>query len=59
MKKPLRLPNFVCIPQIGVIPKQDYEQLFQHGVDFIFGPGTVIAVAAQEILKKMIKDYSK
>jgi methylmalonyl-CoA mutase len=39
----------------GVIPPQDYEYLYQHGVSLVFGPGTVIAVAAQEILKKLIK----
>jgi methylmalonyl-CoA mutase len=37
----------------GVIPEQDYEYLFNHGVDFVFGPGTVIAEAAIEILQKL------
>lgn len=37
----------------GVIPQQDYEFLYQRGVEFVFGPGTVIAVAAQEILKDL------
>lgn len=35
----------------GVIPAQDYEFLFQHGVSAIFGPGTIIAKAAIEILR--------
>jgi methylmalonyl-CoA mutase len=39
----------------GVIPSQDYDFLNKSGVAFIFGPGTVIAGAAAEILKKLIK----
>jgi methylmalonyl-CoA mutase len=35
----------------GVIPPQDYEFLYQAGVVGIFGPGTVIPVAAQRILE--------
>ena len=35
----------------GVIPAQDYDFLYQTGVAGIFGPGTVIADAAREILK--------
>jgi methylmalonyl-CoA mutase len=38
----------------GVIPEQDYDFLYNAGVSFIFGPGTVITDAAQEILKKLI-----
>jgi len=38
----------------GVIPKQDYEFLYSNGVDFIFGPGTVIPKAANDILNKLI-----
>ncbi|MEM8730865.1 MAG: methylmalonyl-CoA mutase [Pseudomonadota bacterium] len=34
----------------GVIPQQDYEFLFQAGVKAIFGPGTNIPEAAQDIL---------
>jgi methylmalonyl-CoA mutase len=37
----------------GVIPAQDYEFLYESGVALVFGPGTVIALAAQEILKKL------
>jgi methylmalonyl-CoA mutase len=40
----------------GVIPAQDYDFLHKAGVSFIFGPGTVIADAAQEILKKLIRN---
>lgn len=34
----------------GVIPPQDYDFLYQAGVAGIYGPGTVIPVAAQRIL---------
>lgn len=37
----------------GVIPKQDYDFLYTAGVAGIFGPGTVIAKAAIEILEKL------
>ena len=37
----------------GVIPKQDYDFLYQAGVSGVFGPGTVIAKAAIEILEKL------
>lgn len=39
----------------GVIPKKDYDFLFDSGVSFIFGPGTIIPEAAQKILKKLIE----
>ncbi len=35
----------------GVIPPQDYEFLFNAGVVGIYGPGTVIPVAAQRIVE--------
>ena len=35
----------------GVIPKQDYQQLFDYGVKCIFGPGTPIPKAAGEVLE--------
>jgi len=37
----------------GVIPPQDYDFLYKNGVAGIFGPGTVIPLAAQEILKTL------
>jgi methylmalonyl-CoA mutase len=37
----------------GVIPPQDYDKLFKMGVAGIFGPGTVIAEAATELMKKL------
>jgi len=39
----------------GVIPKKDYDYLYNAGVTAIFGPGTVISDAAQEILKLLIE----
>ncbi|CAN5919970.1 methylmalonyl-CoA mutase [soil metagenome] len=39
----------------GVIPAQDYQFLFDAGVAGVFGPGTVIAVAAQNILQKLLE----
>jgi len=38
----------------GVIPQQDYDFLFQNGVSFVFGPGTVIAKSAIDILHKLM-----
>ncbi len=38
----------------GVIPVQDYDFLYEHGVVGVFGPGTVIAKAAQQILELML-----
>ena len=35
----------------GVIPQQDYQFLHDHGVKAIFGPGTNIPEAAQDILR--------
>ena len=35
----------------GVIPQQDYEFLYANGVKAIFGPGTNIPEAAQDILR--------
>ncbi|MCY7327334.1 MAG: methylmalonyl-CoA mutase family protein, partial [Saprospiraceae bacterium] len=39
----------------GVIPQQDYDFLQAAGAVAIFGPGTVVAKAAQELLKILIK----
>jgi methylmalonyl-CoA mutase len=42
----------------GVIPNADYGFLYDHGVAGIFGPGTPIAEAAQQILEVLIDAYS-
>ena len=39
----------------GVIPQQDYDFLLAAGVSGIFGPGSVIAESAIEILKKLMQ----
>ena len=38
----------------GVIPAQDYQFLQDAGVKGIFGPGTVISIAAQKILAELL-----
>ncbi len=37
----------------GVIPAPDYEFLYESGAAAIFGPGTVIPVAAQKVLEEL------
>ena len=39
----------------GVIPAQDYEFLKANGAAAIFGPGTVIPVAAQRLLEELMQ----
>ncbi|MBR9861304.1 methylmalonyl-CoA mutase [bacterium] len=46
----------VMIVAGGVIPEQDYAFLKGAGVDFIFGPGTVIPTAALDILNQLLKN---
>ena len=43
----------------GVIPHQDYSFLYDQGVTGIFGPGTVIADAASQILDVLIDQHSE
>jgi methylmalonyl-CoA mutase len=43
----------------GVIPQQDYDFLYDAGVFGIFGPGTKISKAAQEILLLLIKSVEE
>jgi methylmalonyl-CoA mutase len=37
----------------GVIPPQDYEQLFKDGASAVFGPGTVISTAAKDLIAEL------
>lgn len=37
----------------GIIPEKDHDFLYKAGVAGIYGPGTVLADAAQELLKKL------
>lgn len=39
----------------GVIPAQDYDFLYKNGASAIFGPGTVIPLAAEKILKELFE----
>jgi len=39
----------------GVIPAQDYAELRESGATAIFGPGTVIPVAAQKVIEEIYK----
>lgn len=41
----------------GVIPPQDYEALYRSGASAIFGPGTVIATAANKVLDLLASHY--
>ena len=43
----------------GVIPRQDYDFLYEAGVFGVFGPGTKISTAAQDILELLIKSVEK
>ncbi len=42
----------------GVIPHQDYDALYKAGVIGIFGPGTSIPKAAQNILEILLEGYN-
>ncbi|MEA4960068.1 methylmalonyl-CoA mutase [Lutispora sp.] len=37
----------------GVIPAQDYDFLYAHGASLIFGPGTIITVSAEKMIKEL------
>jgi methylmalonyl-CoA mutase len=41
----------------GVIPPQDHEELHAAGAAAIFGPGTVIAEAATDLLRKLAEQH--
>jgi methylmalonyl-CoA mutase len=41
----------------GVIPQKDYDYLFDAGVAAVFGPGTSIPLAAQEVLSLLVEGY--
>jgi methylmalonyl-CoA mutase len=40
----------------GVIPPQDYDFLYQAGAVGVFGPGTIISIAAQKILGRLMEE---
>ncbi|WP_170007596.1 methylmalonyl-CoA mutase [Bacillus fonticola] len=39
----------------GVIPFQDYDYLYEQGAALIFGPGTVIPIAAQRVVETLFE----
>jgi methylmalonyl-CoA mutase len=39
----------------GVVPKQDYESLYEAGVKGIYGPGTPIPASAKDVLEQIKK----
>ena len=39
----------------GVIPRQDYDFLYEAGVKGIYGPGTPIPVSAKDVLEQIRK----
>lgn len=42
----------------GVIPPNDYEKLYQMNVAAVFGPGTVIAEAASDLIDKLLESFA-
>ena len=42
----------------GVIPRQDYEFLYESGVKGIYGPGTPICASAKDVLEQIRKSIS-
>nr|VFK23031.1 MAG: methylmalonyl-CoA mutase C-terminal domain-containing protein [Candidatus Kentron sp. LFY] len=42
----------------GVIPAQDYDYLYENGASAIVGPGTVIPVAAQKVIKELDRRHA-
>jgi methylmalonyl-CoA mutase cobalamin-binding domain/chain len=42
----------------GVVPPQDYQQLYDQGVKLIFGPGTRIPEAALQVLDHIEKTFT-
>jgi methylmalonyl-CoA mutase len=43
----------------GVIPRQDYDMLYEAGVKGIYGPGTPIPVSARDVLAQIEKAIAK
>ncbi len=41
----------------GVIPAQDYQMLYDHGVAAIFGPGSSISLAGKQILEILLQRF--
>ncbi|MEH7106255.1 methylmalonyl-CoA mutase [Bacillus sp. JJ1764] len=52
--KKLGRPDILIVAG-GVIPAQDYQFLYDNGAAAIFGPGTIIPVAAQKVIKEIYR----
>ena len=52
--KKARRPDILVVAG-GVIPRQDYDFLYQVGVTGIFGPGTPVTEAAKVVLDRLLK----
>ena len=48
--------NDIMVIAGGVIPAGDYQYLYDAGVKGIFGPGTIISIAAQKILTELMSE---
>ncbi|MBT8398931.1 MAG: cobalamin-dependent protein, partial [Rhodothermia bacterium] len=46
--------NDIIVIAGGVIPPQDREELQNHGINMIFGPGTILSEAASDILELLL-----
>ncbi len=43
----------------GVIPVQDYDFLYRHGAVAVFGPGTIVSLAAQQVMRILLDEDSE
>jgi methylmalonyl-CoA mutase len=43
----------------GVVPRQDYEMLYEAGVKGIYGPGTPIPASAKDVLEQIKANLAK
>ena len=57
LKQYVRKDSMVIVG--GVIPKQDYQYLFDAGAVAVFGPGTKISEAAIQILDVLIDGFEE
>ena len=46
--------EYILIVLGGVVPENQHKKLIDAGVDLIFGPGSIIAESACNILSKLI-----
>ncbi len=49
--------NDIMLVVGGVIPQKDYQFLYDKGVSCIFGPGTPLPTAAQQVLEELFKKF--